>query len=142
MDIVIDLLFWLHIVALALGGAAAFGLPVVGSKMPTATPETRPTLFKIMHGLSTVGRAGIGMLIVTGPLIIWLKYGGFGGVNVWFWIKMVLVLGLLVGVIAAGILLKRSEAGDRAAAQLGPRIGMANTLMFLGIMFSAVFAFE
>ena len=34
-------------VALAAGGVAAFGLPVVGSRMPTATPETRPTLFKI-----------------------------------------------------------------------------------------------
>lgn len=142
MDIVIKLLFWLHIVALALGGAAAFGLPVVGSRMPTATPEMRPTLLKIMHGLSTVGRAGIGTLIVTGPLIIWLKFGGFGTVNAWFWIKMVLVLGLLGGVIYAGILLKRTEGGDMAAAQLSPRVGMVNVALFLAVMLSAVFAFE
>ena len=142
MDIVIKLLFWLHIVALALGGAAAFGLPVVGSKMPTATPEMRPTLFKIMHGLSTVGRAGIGTLIVTGLLIIWLKHGGFGTVNFWFWIKMVLVVGLLGGVIYAGILGKRAEGGDMAAAQMSPRVGMVNMVLFLAVMLSAVLAFE
>lgn len=142
MDIVIKLLLWLHIVALALGGAAAFGIPVVGSKMPTAAPETRPLLFKIMHGLSMLGRIGVGVLLVTGPLIIWLKYGGFAGVSVWFWIKMVFVLALLAGIIYAGILAKRAEAGDRAAAQMSPRVGMFTGLMFVCVMFSAVFAFQ
>lgn len=142
MDIVIKLLFWLHLLALALGGAAAFGIPVVGRKMPTAAPEMRPTLLAIMHGLSTVGRAGVGTLIVTGPLIVWLKYGGFGGMNVWFWVKMVLVLGLLAGIIYSGILLKRIMSGDVSAAQQSPRVGMINTLLFVAIVFSAVFAFE
>ena len=142
MDVVNNLLLWLHLMALALGGTAAFGIPVVGRKMPTAAAEMRPTLLSIMHGLSSVGRAGIGTLIVTGPLIVWLKYGGFGGVNVWFWVKMVLVVGLLAGVIYAGILLKRTMSGDTASAQQSPRVGMVNMALFLGIVFSAVFAFE
>lgn len=142
MDIVNNLLFWVHLMALALGGAAAFGIPVVGRRMQAASPEMRATLLSIMHGLSKAGRAGIGTLIVTGLLIVWLKYGGFGGVNVWFWIKMVLVLGLLAGVIHAGILLKRTMSGDTASAQQSPRVGMINTLLFLGIVLSAVFAFE
>lgn len=142
MDIVIRLLFWVHIAALALGGTAAFGIPVVGRRMPAATPETRPALLGIVKGLSTVGRAGIGTLIITGPLIAWLKYGGFATFGIWFWIKMVLVLGLLAGVIYAGILLKRTEGGDAASAQQLPRVGMVNILLFLGVMFSAVFAFE
>lgn len=142
MDIVNNLLFWLHLVALALGGTAAFGIPVVGSRMPTTAPEMRPTLLKIMHGLSTVGRAGIGTLIVTGPLMVWLKYGGFGGMNVWFWVKMVLVVGLLAGIIYSGILLKRIMSGDTASAQQSPRVGMVNTVLLLGIVFSAVVAFE
>lgn len=142
MDIVIKLLFWVHLIALALGGAASFGIPVVGRKMPTASPEMRPTLLGIMHGLSTIGRAGIGTLIVTGPLIVWLKYGGFGEMNVWFWIKMALVVALLGSVIYSGILFKRITGGDVAAAQLAPRIGMLSTVLFLGIVFSAVFAFE
>jgi putative membrane protein len=142
MEVVINFLFWLHLIALALGGAAAFGIPVVGRKMPTAAPEVRPELLSVIRGLSAVGRAGIGTLIVTGPLIVWLKYGGFGGMNIWFWVKMVLVVALLGGVIYAGILLKRSAGGDMASAQLGPRVGMVNTLLFIAVVFSAVFAFE
>ena len=141
MDIVNDLLFWLHLSSLALTGAAAFGLPVVGSRMPTATPEMRPTLFKIMHGLSTVGRTGIGILIVTGPLMLWLKYGWVAP-NEWFWIKMVLLIGLLAGIIYGGILLKRSEGGDMASAKLSPQVGRVNMLLFLGIVLSAVLSFQ
>lgn len=142
MDIVNNLLFWLHLMALALGGAASFGIPVVASRMPTATPEMRPTLLAIMHGLSKVGRAGIGTLIVTGLLLVWLKFGGIDKMTVWFWVKMVLVVALLAGVIYAGMLFKRTMAGDTAAAQQMPRVGMINTALLLGIVLSAVFAFE
>jgi len=142
MDIVNNLLFWVHLMALALGGAASFGIPVVGSRMPTAAPEVRPTLLAIMHGLSRVGRAGIGTLLVTGLLLVWLKYGGVDKVNVWFWVKMVLVAGLLAGIIYGGILLKRTMSGDTTSARQSPRVGMVNTLLLLGIVLSAVFAFE
>ncbi|MHB1103255.1 MAG: hypothetical protein ACYC0C_10895 [Devosia sp.] len=142
MDIVNNLLSWVHLMALALGGAAVFGIPVVGGRMPTAAPEMRPTLLAIMHGLSKVGRAGIGTLIVTGLLMVWLKYGGVDKMNVWFWVKMALVVALLAGVIYAGMLLKRTLAGDTASAQQMPRVGMVNTALFLGIVLSAVLAFE
>ena len=70
MDILTNVLFWVHLVSLALGGAATFGIPVVGRMMATATGETRPTLFKVAHGLSSVGRAGLGGLVITGPLMV------------------------------------------------------------------------
>lgn len=141
MAILNNLLFWLHLIALGLGGAAAFGIPVVGSRMQAATPELRPKLLEVIKGLSSVGRAGIGTLIVTGPLMVWLKYGG-AGLNTWFWVKMVLVVALLAGVIYSSVLLRRSATGDTAAAQQGPRIGMINTVLFVLIVLAAVFAFE
>ncbi len=79
MDILNNLLFWLHLIGLGLGAVASFGLPVVGRQMPTATAETRPTLFKVAEGMSTLGRAGFAILIVTGPLLVWLKFGGTSG---------------------------------------------------------------
>lgn len=142
MEIVINVLIWIHLVALAVGGATAFGMPVVARQVGSATAESRPMLFAIMKGLSTLGRIGIGTLIVTGPLILWMKYGGFDGVSVWFWIKMVLVLALLAGVIYGGIMFKRGTEGDAAAAQMMPRIGMANTILLLGIVLCAAFAFS
>src|SRR5438132_1289508 len=112
MEIVNNLLFWLHLSALSMGGTAAFAMPIVGRQMASASPETRPVLFAIGDGISNVARAGFGILIITGPLLAWLKFG-FAGFNIWFTIKMVLVVLLLASVIASGILGKRAQGGDR-----------------------------
>lgn len=142
MDLVTDLLVWLHFVALAMGGAASFGIPVIGSRMPTAPTEARPVLMSAIKGISSVSRAALAILIITGPLIVWLKYGGTSGFTVWFWVKMVLVAILLGLVIFAGILLKWTMGGDMAAAKLQPRVGMASTLTLLLIILSAVLNFH
>jgi hypothetical protein len=142
VDVLTNILFWLHLTGLARGGAAAFGVPVVGSKMMSATPEARPVLFSITHGLSTLGRAGLGTLIVTGPLIVWLKFGGTAGFTWWFWLKMVLVVLLLIVVITSGIFGGRAEKGDVAAAKQLPMLGMAGMGVLVLIVLSAVFAFN
>ena len=142
MDYLNDILFWIHLVSLAAGGAATFGIPVVGSKIGGASAETRPVLFSIVHGLSRIGRTAIGLLIITGPLLVWLKYGGTSGFTFWFWIKMVLVVILLGLIIFAGINTKRGEGGDVEAAKRGPVIGMAAMVTFLLVVAAAVLAFE
>jgi putative membrane protein len=142
MEILNNVLFWIHLVSLSLGGAATFGIPVVGSMMATATPDTRPTLFKVAHGLSSVGRAGLGGLIITGPLLVWLKFGGTAGFTTWFWAKMVLVVLLIVVVVWAGMNAKRAEGGDMAAAKRAPMIGGLGLVLLLGVVLCAVFAFN
>lgn len=142
MDVLNNILFWIHLVALSLGGVASFGIPVVGRMMPTATNETRPVLFKVVNGLSMVGRAGLGLLIITGPLLVWLKFGGTSGFTAWFWAKMILVLLLLITVIYAGINGKAAEGGDMAAAKRSPLIGMVAIVLLLGVVLCAVFAFN
>ena len=142
MDIVNNLLFWLHFIGLGMGGVAAFGLPVVGMQLNTATAETRPALFKVMDGLSRLGRAGFGVLIVTGPLLVWLKFGGMSGFTNWFWAKMVFVVLLLIIVIYAGINGKRAQGGDMSAAKRGPMLGIAGLVLYLAVIFCAVFAFN
>jgi uncharacterized membrane protein len=141
MEIVIDLLFWIHLSSLAAGGAAVFGIPAVGSRMGSATPELRPKLFAIMEQLSKVGRAALGLLIITGPLILWLRFNWVPP-SYWFWIKMALVVLLLIGVIYAGINGKRAEHGDADAARRAPMLGITNGVIFLLIVLSAVFAFN
>ena len=142
MDILNHLLVWLHLVALALGGVASFGIPVVGSKMAAATAETRPVVFSVMMGLSRVAQIGLGLLLVTGPILFWLKWSFTAPSMIWFGIKMLLVLILIGGVIFSGVNARRIQAGNREAAALQPRIGMGIMLVLLGIIFSAVFAFE
>jgi uncharacterized membrane protein len=142
MDVLVNLLFWIHLTALALGGAAAFAMPVVGRRIPAAGPELRPSLFAIADGLSKLGRIAFGLLIVTGPLIVWLRYGGTAGFTGWFWAKMVFVVLLLIAVIAAGINGKRAEAGDATALQRAPLFGMSAAILFLLVILCAVFAFN
>jgi len=142
MDYLNAALFWIHLVALAMGGAATFGIPVVGGRMATATADTRPLLFSILDGLSRVGRIGFGLLIVTGPLLVWLKYGGTAGFTFWFWVKMVLVVILLGLVIFAGINGKRAQGGDVEAAKRSPQISMVAMTTFLLVVAAAVLAFD
>jgi len=142
MDVLVNLLFWIHLTALAFGGAAAFGIPVVGSRMRSATAETRPLLFSLADSLSKLGRGAIGALIITGPLMVWLKFGGTAGFTWWFWAKMVLVVLLLIAIIYAGINAKRAEGGDMAAAQRAPMLGMTAAGLFILVILCAVFAFN
>ena len=85
---------------------------------------------------------GLGLLIITGPLMVWLKFGGTEGFTAWFWAKMVLVVLLLVAVIYAGINANAAERGDMAAAKRAPMIGTVAMLLLLGVVLCAVFAFN
>jgi uncharacterized membrane protein len=142
VDVLNHILLWLHLVGLGLGTVASFGIPVVGGKMPTATAETRPILFSVIKGLSRVAQTGLGVLLITGPILFWLKWRFTAPSMTWFGIKMVLVLILIGGVIFSAVNARRIEAGNREAAALQPRIGMAMMLVLLGVILSAVFAFE
>ncbi len=142
MDIFVNLLFWIHMVSIALGGVAVFGLPVVGARIGPAAPEVRPTLFQIAERLSTIGRAAFGALIITGPLMVWLKFGGTAGFTGWFWAKMVLVVVLLGVIIYGGINAKRAQGGDMAAAKRAPQISLVGMITFVGVLLCAVFAFN
>jgi putative membrane protein len=142
MDILFNILFWIHLVSLGLAGAAVFGLPVVGSKMATATADSRPLLISIQQSLSTMGRAALGTLVLTGLLMFWLRWQFVAPSALWFGIKMLLVVLLLANVIFAGITSNKARQGDRAAAQLIPRLSVISIALYLAVVFSAVFAFN
>ena len=89
---------------------------------------------------TTLGRTAIGLLIITGPLIFWLKYG-FIAPNVWFWVKMVLVVILLGVVIFAVINGARAQNGGREAAGRAPMIGMTGMVAYLAVIAAAVLSF-
>jgi uncharacterized membrane protein len=89
-----------------------------------------------------VSRIGLGGLIITGPLLVWLKFGGTAGFTAWFWAKMILVVLLIIVIVWAGMNAKRAEGGDMAAAKRAPMIGGLAMLLLLGVVLCAVFAFN
>jgi putative membrane protein len=141
MDYLIQLLFWIHLVSLAVGGAAVFGIPIVGSRVPSATPEMRPVLFGIADRLSGIGRVALILLVITGPLMLWLKYGGPSGLSWWFWVKMSFVVLLIGLVIYAGMNAKKAQTGDMAAAKRAPMVSMIGVALYLLVIASAVLTF-
>ena len=141
MDVIVNLLIWLHIIAFIAGGSNSVVGPVIGARLTSATPDQRAGYFGVMNSLSQVGKVAMAALLITGPLIMFLKYGGLGGASVWFWVKMVLVVVMLAAIIYGGIQFKKSQGGDAEAGKRADTAHKITALAFLGVLLSAVFAF-
>lgn len=142
MDIVINLLIWAHILAFVAGGSNSVVGPVIGARMASATPDARAGYYSVMDALSQVGKVAMMVLLISGPTIMFLKYGGLGGASIWFWVKMALVVVMLVSIIYGGINEKKSRTGDVAAGQRADIAHKITGLAFAGVLLSAVFAFN
>jgi uncharacterized membrane protein len=137
-----NLLLWLHLLGLFVGGGASVGMFVIGRLMPSASVEQRQGYFRLGNILVRSGRAALVVLIVTGPLLLWLKYGGFAGMSPWFHFKMAMVLVLIAANIVSGIAFKRVQKGDAGARVIAARAGLVGTFALVLIVLAAVFAFE
>ncbi|HTJ58386.1 MAG TPA: hypothetical protein VL418_12565 [Devosiaceae bacterium] len=139
MDILNDILLWLHFLGLAAGGGALIAAGILARLVPTSPPEQRAGLMKFGGVISSVGRGGLAILIVTGPLMLWLKWGGRTPSDAWFGIKMIFVLLVVIGVVMSGIGLRRMRNGDASAVRLATqgRI-LASIALVLTILAAAV----
>jgi len=128
-----QLLLIAHLLGLMLV-AAAF-LPLLGMMgQGGAAPQTNRLLTQFGHW-------GIIVLLVSGPILLVVRYGGFSGVNHWFWAKMALVVLLAAGVVTSAVSARKMRAGDPAATQR-VRIGrIVAVVSLVGIVVFAVLAF-
>jgi protoporphyrinogen IX oxidase len=133
LDATFNALLIAHLFGLMLV-AAAF-LPLLGLMgQGGAAPQTNRLLTQFGHW-------GIIVLLVSGPLMLWVRYGGFDGISHWFWAKMGLVVILAAGVVLSAISARKMRAGDAAAAarvRLGRIIA---TAALFGTVVFAVLAF-
>lgn len=141
MNILVDILLWLHIIALVVGGTNSVMLPVIGGRMASASPEMRETLFSITEQLAKFGKGAMAVLLITGPLMLWLHFGWVPP-NFWFWVKMALIVVMLVSISLAEANGRKALHGDMAAAEKASRFGMLTAVAFLGVLLTAVIAFE
>jgi hypothetical protein len=133
MDYVFDVLLISHLVALAVGAATAVAMPIIGSRMAGATPEGRALLGGISARLGLNSRIAVGVLVLSGLLMVWLRYGGVDGMNVWFWVKMALVVVIILALIASAV----------GRGRVNPAVlGWVTRLSLLGVVIAAVLAFN
>jgi putative membrane protein len=137
-----NLLLWIHIVALVAGGSNTVVMPIIGATLPKVDEQTRATLFRIGFHMATVGKVAAAALLISGPLLLWLKYGGLLGATSWFWAKMVLIVVMIAAIVFEETNFKKLALGDQAAARNSKLGGIIATVAFLGVLLAAVFAFN
>lgn len=135
------LLFVVHIVAFVAGGANSVVMPIIGSRMAGATPDTRANLLHVAETLSKIGKFAMITLLLSGLLVLWLKWNWVIP-NFWFWVKMGFIVLMIVFISLNEANAKRSPPGDPEAGKRAARLGQLTALCFLGVIGSAVFAFN
>jgi len=130
MDILFNLLLFIHLVALTFAATAAIVMPFVAQTVMAGAPEGRALFGTLAKRFSVNSQAGLGILILSGLAMLFLRYGGFGGLSPWFHVKMTLIVAMIV-VLVTGRL-----------GKITPQIQVwATRILLLGIIFSAVMTF-
>lgn len=133
MDPTFQIFLFIHLVAFAVGAATNVAMPIVAGQLAGAGPEMAPRFGAIAKRLSNNARAAVVILIISGVGLVYLRYGGFEGMNAWFWVKMALVAFIVV-MMGVGAFLPQL---------LNPKVfGPVMRVTLLGIVLAAVFAFN
>lgn len=142
MDSVITGLLWVHFVALAMGLGGGLAMSQVGPRLVAAPLDQRDLWWPVATVLTRIALVGMVLLLISGPLMLWLKFDGGRGLGVWFMVKMGLVA---VAVVALG-LTERAKAqfkrGDEAAGRMMVRTGPVIAISVLGVIAAAVLTFH
>ena len=137
------ILLFLHLVGLVIGAGPGIASAVIMHTAATATPDGAAALRKVPPILVNVSTAGIVLLWITGPIMVWSVYGGPGSLPWAFWVKIVFVLALTVVVIAMQVTLAQiRKTGNMALAARMPKLGPLAGLSALVVVFFAVVAFQ
>jgi hypothetical protein len=141
MSLANDLALTVHLVGLFMGGASAFGLPVIGALAGKAGPEHKPVLGQAVGPIKRIGHIGLGLLLISG--VIMATAGGLWSSGLFvFWLKMAFVVALIAGIVIAGKTGARAMTGDKEAAARMPMLSMINIGLAVLIVLFAVLAFN
>ncbi len=142
MSVIVNLLIWVHLLALIMGFAGGIAMSQIGPRLAAAAPDQRATWWPLANTFTGIAHAGLVLLLVTGPLILWLKYQGGGGLSAAFAIKMGLMVLAIVAIGASSWGKARLKRGDEGGARVMAAAGPVTMLLMLGVVLSAVFAFN
>jgi protoporphyrinogen IX oxidase len=135
-------LLWLHFIGIGMAMGGGIALSQVGPRLISAPANDRDLLWALERFFSGIGAGGLAILLVSGPLMLWLKFGGPSGLSGWFWAKMALVALALIGVILhewAAHRFRRGEASAVPLMYLGGRaagVGIVLAMLCAAITFN------
>lgn len=140
--IVTDIVLFLHLFGLLLGAGGGFGSAVVMRTALKRPPDQANALRSVGPALGRLSTIGLILMLITGPALVAMKYGGFSNMPSLFWVKLVFVASLTFAAIALEITYASVKRGDVEAAKRLPALGpWAGVSSFLAVLF-AVLAFH
>lgn len=142
MDIVIKIILLLHFIGLGMGVGSGMAMMRVMPQIGQSGAAERARLFSAARGIGLNGNVGLGLLWVTGILLVILGPGLAVFSNPWFVAKLVFVVILSAAMGMGGAAVRKFAAGDNAAsvrAAMMGRVGGASSLLTI---LCAVFAFS
>ena len=105
-------------------------------------PGDAPVLGKLPPRLARVGQGGLGLLWITGLIMVWSVFGGPQNLPGLFWWKFACVVAITVLVAMMGMIVKQMQAGDRSGMARLPMFGGATAILLLLVVIFAVYAFD
>ncbi len=136
-----NILLWLHIVGFVAGGATAVTMPLLERQLAQAAVDRRGELFALGNKMIQLGKVAMGLLLISGPLMWWLKWG-LVVANHWFFAKMGLIVVMLVCIVMSGLAFKKMQAGDMSVAGRSAVLGLITLVAGAGVLLTAVLAFN
>jgi protoporphyrinogen IX oxidase len=139
MDWVLDSLLIIHFAGLMLGAGGGLGSTVVTAQARAMPPEQAGPLRSVGPALARMSTVGLILLLLSGPALVSMKYGGFAAMPTMFWVKLVFVGTLTLAAILIEVTYARVKKGDVKAAALLPGLGpVAGISSVLAVIFAAL----
>jgi hypothetical protein len=128
----------LHFIGLAMAVGAGIAQGIITRMMPSPPMPSPPNaeLVKMLGALRNATGVGLIVLWISGPALVWSKYGGFANLSTAFSIKLAFVVLLTITFLIAFF-----EEWWSGLPKLAPKLGPLTVLFGLGAIVLAVIAF-
>ena len=134
-----DAILFLHFVGLMLGAAGGFASAIIMRRALALPADEAKVLRGLGPILAKVSAIGVAVLWVTGLILVWSKWDGFGSLPQMFWVKAVFILSLTAVAILINMTYAEIRKGNVAVAARLPKLGpMAGISALLAVLFAVL----
>jgi hypothetical protein len=140
--LVVDFLFFLHLVGLMIAAAGGLGSGILMRKALAMPADQAKVVRGLGPLLAKVALTGLALLWITGPIMVFSIFGGFTGLPSTFWIKIAFALLLTAFVVTTHLTYGQIAKGNMAVASRLPKLGPAGGVAALLTVLFAVITFN
>jgi hypothetical protein len=139
MGALFPILLIFHFLGLLAGFGGGIGLSQVAPRLADANEAELPLLLKLERTFNRISLTGLVLLLITGPWMLWMRFGGGAGLPVWFTFKMAFVALAIIAMAVNQLAKRRFRLGNRGALKwilvTGPITGFS---VLLAMIFAVV----